>query len=177
MPRLTQTARGSRIALALALVVAAPAAAAQPARTVIYFGPGSRFLPAGTFCDFDVTSDREMTARLTFTDFSDGREASMGLTVRRTYSNPATGASFAAYTSAHEVDWFDANSPLVWGEATGQFIWQFFPGDVGPGGVIVDQLLEIYIQGKATYVYDSNTGATLEITLVGTTTDICAAIS
>ena len=40
-----------------------------------------------------------------------------------------------------------------------------------------DQLLEIYIQGKATYVYDSNTGATLEITLVGTTTDICAAIS
>jgi hypothetical protein len=177
MARLTNTVRGALIALMLALVVAAPVAAAQPTRTVIYVDPGTRFFPAGTFCAFDVTSDREMGGRLTFTDFSDGREASTGLLVRRTYSNIATGASVAAYTTAHEVDWFDANSTLVRGVATGQFIWQFFPGDVGPGGVIVDQLLEIYIQGKATYVYDSNTGATLAITIVGTTTDICATIS
>jgi hypothetical protein len=177
MLKLTRRARGAVIAVVLALVVAAPAAAAQPTRTVIYFDPGTRLLPAGTFCAFDVTSDRVMGARLTFTDFSDGREASMGLTVRRTYSNPATGASFAADTTAHEVDRFDPDTTLVRGEATGQFIYQFVPGDVGPGGVIVDHLLEIYIQGKVTYVYDANTGATLEITIVGTTTDICAAIS
>jgi uncharacterized protein (DUF58 family) len=177
MSTLTRTARGAVIALALALIVAAPAAAAQPTRTVIYFDPGIRLLAAGTFCDFDVTSDRKMAARLTTTDFVDGREASMGLTVRRTYTNAATGKSFAADTTAHEVDWFDADTLLVTGEAAGQFIYQFVPGDVGPDGVILDHLVELYIQGTATYVYDSNTGATLEITIVGMTTDICAALS
>jgi hypothetical protein len=43
--------------------------------------------------------------------------------------------------------------------------------------VVLDHLLELYIQGSVTYVYDSATGATLEIAIVGTTTDICAAIS
>jgi hypothetical protein len=164
------------IAVALVLAIAAPVAAAQPTRTVIYFDPGTRSLAAGTFCAFDVTSDRKMSARLTITDYSDGREAVMGLTVRRTYTSTVTGKSFAADTTAHEVDWFDA-TPLVRGEATGQFIYQLVPGDVGPGGVVVDHLLELYIQGTVSYVYDSNTGATLMFALVGTATDICAAIS
>jgi len=177
MFRPSRPVRGAVIALALALVVAAPAAAAQPTRTVIYGDPGTRFLQAGTFCEFDVHSDRRSGSRLTITDFSNGSEASMALVVRRTYTSDVTGKTLAVDTTAHEVDWFDANSPLVRGEATGQFIYQFVPGDVGPGGVVVDRLLELYIQGTVTYVYNSETGATLQITIVGTTTDICAAIS
>jgi hypothetical protein len=175
MSRLSRPARGAVIALALACLVAAPVAAAQPIRTVIYFDPGTRALPAGSFCAFDVTSVRLSTARLTITDFSDGSEASMGLTVRRSYTNNVTGKTFTADTTAHEVDWYGATT--VQGVATGQFIYQFLPGDVGPGGVIVDHLTELYIQGTVTYVYDANTYATLAFSLVGTTTDICAAIS
>lgn len=176
MNKLARTARGIVIALGLAVLIAAPAAAAQPIRTVIQSDPGTRSLIAGTFCDFAVITDRPMGARLTILDYVDGSEASIGLVVRRTYTNPATGKTFAASTDAHEVDWFDSTS-LVRGEASGRFIYQFVPGDVGPGGVIVSRLTELYVQGKVTYVYDSNTGATLSITIIGTTTDICAAIS
>jgi hypothetical protein len=174
--RLTRTARGAVIALVLALVAAAPVAAAQPTRTVIDLGPLTRQAPAGTFCDFDVTLSRP-ASWLRIMDFSDGREALVGHAIPRTVTNDATGATFVASTSAHEVDRFDPDSTLVRGEATGQFIYEFLPGDVGPDGVVVDHLLELFIQGKATYVYDSNTGATLEITIQGTATDICAAIS
>jgi hypothetical protein len=41
----------------------------------------------------------------------------------------------------------------------------------------VSRLTELYIQGAVRYVYDSSTGATLSITIAGTTTDICAALS
>jgi hypothetical protein len=174
--KIVRTARGAVVALALVLVVAAPAAAAQPLRTVIDGDPATRELPAGTFCDINVTTVRPRGFRLTVTDFSDGREALVASFVGRTYTNDETGATFAASTTALETDWFDA-IPLVRGVATGQFIYQLVPGDVGPGGVVVDHLLELYIQGQATYVYDSNTGATLELTILGTATDICAAIS
>jgi hypothetical protein len=173
--RLTRTAPGAIIALGLALVVAAPAAAAQPTRTVIDAGPVARLLPAGTFCDFDVTVQRP-GGWLSILDFSDGREALVGHFVGRIYTNVATGATFAASTSAHEVDWFD-DSPLVRGVTTGKFIYEFLPGDIGPNGVVIDHLLELYIQGQATFAYDSNTSATVEFAVEGTTTDICAAIS
>jgi hypothetical protein len=172
--RLTRTARGAVIAVTLALVVAAPAAASRPTRTVIDLGPLTRQALAGTFCDFDVTLSRP-ASWLSVMDFSDGREALVGHAIPRTVTNDATGATFVASTSAHEVDRFD--STLVRGEVTGQFIYEFLPGDVGPGGVVVDHLLELFIQGKATYVYDSNTNATVQFTLEGTATDICAAIS
>jgi hypothetical protein len=175
MSRLTRPARGAVIALALVLLSAAPAAAAQPTRTVIDLGPVARLLPAGTFCDFDVTVDRP-SGWLSILDFSDGREALVGHVVGRTYTNVRTGATFAANTSAHEVDWFD-DSPLVRGVVTGEFNYEFLPGDVGPDGVVIDHLLELHIQGKVTYAYDSNTSATLEFAVEGTTTDICAALS
>ncbi|MBI3751756.1 MAG: hypothetical protein HY263_08915 [Chloroflexi bacterium] len=176
MKQLIRTARGAVIALALALVVAAPAAAAQPTRTVIDLDPLTRQLPAGTFCDFDVTVQRP-GGWLSIMDFSDGREALVGHAVGRIYTNDATGATFAASTSAHEVDRFDPDSTLVRGVVTGEFNFEFLPGDVGPDGVVIDHLLELHIQGQATYVYDSNTSATLEFVLQGTATDICAAIS
>ncbi len=176
MKNLTRAMRGAVVAVSLAVLIAAPAKAAQPIRTVIRFDPDTRSLLAGTFCDFAVTTDRPLGARLTILDYVDGREATMALVARRTYTNPATGKTFVASTNAHEVDWFDS-SPLVRGEASGQFIYQLVPGDVGPGGAIVGRLTELYVQGTATYVFDSTTGATLSLTVIGTTADICAAIS
>src|SRR5258706_2029456 len=71
--RLTRTTRGAVVALALALLGAAPAAAAQPTRTVIVAGPVAHY-PAGTGCEFDVTVYRSPGSRTTITDFSDGNE-------------------------------------------------------------------------------------------------------
>ncbi len=174
MSRLTRTVRGAGIAVALALLVAAPAAAAQPTRTVIVAGPATHY-PAGTGCDFDVTVYRPRGGWNTFTDFSDGREAIVNHVVERTITNDTTGATFVETSVAHEVDRFDGD--LIIGAINGQFIFQFFPGDVGPDGVVLDHLLALYVQGRATYVVDGTTFATLAISIVGTTTDICAALS
>lgn len=66
----TRTARVPVIALALALVWAAPAAAVRPARLVIHLDQGTFDRPPGTFCDFEVTTTRLMDSRLTITDLS-----------------------------------------------------------------------------------------------------------
>ena len=176
MNKLTRTASGAVVALVLALIASAPVAAAQPTRMVMYDPPSNATLEAGTFCAFTVTTNRPAGRSTTTTVFDNGREAVIGLAVQRTYTNPANGKSFAAQTSAHEVDWFDAY-PMVRGTAQGQFIWAALPGDVGPGGVIVDHLMRLYIQGSVTYVTNWETGATSQFSMTGQATDICAAIS
>jgi hypothetical protein len=81
-------------------------------------------------------------------------------------------------TSAYrEVDRFDADAGVIRGSVTGQSIFQFAPGDVAPDGSIVDHTYAIFIQGKVSYVIDATTGATLAISIQGSYTDICAAIS
>ena len=56
MVRLTRSARGAVIAVTLALLVAAPAAAAPPTRTARPLA-GGFVLPAGMACAFDVAGD------------------------------------------------------------------------------------------------------------------------
>ena len=174
LPRLPRAAGGAAMALVLAIVVAAPAAAAQPTRTVVVAGPLTHF-PAGTGCDFDVTVYRPRGGWTAITDFTDGREAFVNHVVERTITNDATGATFVEVTSSHEVDTFE--NGVIRGSISGQFIFEFYPGDVGPDGVILDHILALYIQGWASYVIDGTTFATLAITINGTTTDICAALS
>ena len=174
MNQLTRTARGAVIALALALVIAAPAAAAKPTRTVVVASPLTHY-PAGTGCDFDVTVYRPAGGWTAITDFSGGREMLINHVIKRTITNDATGSTFVEESISREVDRFENGQIL--GMISGQFIWQFYPGDVGPDGVVLDHLLALYIQGSATYVVDANTFATLAITLQGTATDICAARS
>jgi hypothetical protein len=172
--KFNRAAPGAVVALAFALISATPAAAAQPTRTVIYAGPVAHY-PAGTGCDFDVTVYRTPGSRTTFTNFSDGREMVLNHSVQRRITNDATGAVFVESSIDHEVDWFEGG--LIRGTINGQFIWQFYPGDVGLDGVVLDHLLALFMVGRATYVVDATTGATLEINFNGTATDICAAIS
>lgn len=172
--RLPRTARGAVIAMALALVVAAPAAAAQPTRTIIWAGPVGYF-PAGSGCDFDVTVYRSPGSRTTISDFSSGTETILNHASHRAITNDATGAQFVESSISHEADTFDGD--LIHGSINGQFIWQFYPGDVGPDGLVLDHLLALFVVGQATYTVDANTYATLAIDFVGQMTDICAAIS
>jgi hypothetical protein len=175
--KLIRSARGAVIAVVLALVVAAPAAAAQPTRTVTHFSAGATHFPAGTGCEFDVTAYRTDNSFSIITDFSDGREMGIFHSSRRTIVNDATGATFVETTANREVDRFDTDAGVIRGSVTGQSIFQFAVGDVAPDGSIVDHVYAIFIRGKVSYVIDDTTFATLAISVEGTYTDICAAIS
>ena len=175
MKTLRRTASGGGVALVLALLVAAPAAAAQPIRTLIVAGPATHY-PAGEGCaDFGVTVYRPLGGWTAITDFSDGRESLINHVIQRTITNDATGATFVETSVSHEVDRFE-NGQII-GRINGQFIWQFYPGDLGPDGAVLDYILALYIQGSANYVVDGTTYATQAITIKGTVRDICAALS
>lgn len=176
LSRLPRAARGAVIAVVLALVCTAPAAAAQPTRTVTYADPFTHY-PAGTFCDFPITVYRTPGARTTDTTFSDGREVIENHSVQRTEVNDANGKAFVT-TSVHlEVDRLDVANNVYRGTSSGQSIFTFGPGDVGPDGAIVDHYFAIFIRGTATYVVDATTFLFLALSIQGTYTDICAAIS
>lgn len=175
--RLTRPARGAAIALVLGLLVAAPAAAAQPARTVFHFsGDRVQHYLAGNGCPFDVTVHLTSRAGVSITDFSDGREVIEENSMHRAISSDVTGKTFVENQEFRDVEWIDPTTGLRFGETSGQFIDTFWRGDVGPYG-IVDQNVSYAIVGHQTYVLDPNTYATLALTVTGTITDICAAIS
>ena len=175
MSNLTRPARGAVIAFVLALACAAPASAAQPTRYEI---PGTlvSHVPAGEGCDFAVTAYKLPSAQTTVTEFSNGTLAFEAHSLHRRIVNDATGAEYNDNIVSYEVDRVDS-AGIDHGTINGQFIWQFYPGDMGPDGVVLDHVLALDITGRATYVVDWNTGVTLAITIVGQTTDICAAIS
>jgi hypothetical protein len=175
--RLPRPARGAVIALVLAVLWAAPAAAAVPTRTVSHV-PGDRVghFPAGTGCTFDVTVYSDPKAHATVTDFSDGTEVYVVHAMFRTITSDVTGATFVENQEYRDAEWIDATSGLLRGETSGQFIDTFFPGDVGPYGV-VDQVVSYSIIGSQTYLLDPNTYATLALNIKSTITDCCATIS
>jgi hypothetical protein len=172
-----RTALGAVIAVVLAVVWAAPAAAAQPTRTVTQL-PADRVghFPAGTGCTFDVTVYSSPKGHVTVTDFSDGTEVVEAHAMFRTITSDVTGATFVENQEFRDAEWIDATSGLLRGETSGQFIDTFWPGDVGPYGV-VDQVVSYSIIGSQTYVLDPTTYATLELKIKGTITNICTAIS
>ena len=175
--RIPRWPRGALVAVVLALVAAAPAAAAQPTRTVSHF-PADRVghFPAGTGCPFDVTVYSSPKGHGSVTDFSDGTEVYEVHAMFRTITNDATGATFVENQEYRDAEWIEATSGLLRGETTGQFIDTLWPGDVGPYGV-VDQNVSYSIIGSQTYVLDPNTYAVLALHIKGTITNICAAIS
>ena len=172
-----RTARGAVIAVVLALIVAAPVAAAQPTRTVTHF-PGDRVghFPAGTGCTFDVTVYSGPPAHITVTDFSDGTEVVEVNATKRAITSDVTGKVFMDDQVYRDAERIDPATGLLRGETSGQFIDTFFPGDVGPYGV-VDQVVSYAIIGHQTYTLDPNTFATLALSITGSITNICAAIS
>ena len=175
MTTLRRTASGAVVALVLALVAAAPAAAAQPTRTVVQDDPVSHY-PAGRGCDFDVTAYKQPSAHYTEFDFSSGVVAYQIHAMHRRIVNDATGAEYDESIVAREVDSADANG-IDHGSINGQFIWTFLVGDVYLDGSVMDHVTSLDMVGRATYTVDLNTGATLAISFVGQSTDICAAIT
>jgi hypothetical protein len=172
--RLTRTARGGVIALVLALVVAAPAAAAQPTRTVKYdLSPW--VLPAGTACAFDVIAT-QVKGFATVTTFSDGADlVTKDVTAR--FTNEQSGASVVLRLAYRIVERFDPATGVVTGVSSGQSPANFVPGDISPFGVVSGNGALYNFVGEYSYTYDTNTNVFSVSSYTGTVTDICALLS
>lgn len=175
MKQLTRTAPVAALALAFALIAAAPVAAAQPTRQVF---PGTlvSHYPAGQGCEFNVTAYKLPSARTTEIDYSDGTIVFESHSMHRRIISDVTGLEYDDNIESHEVDNVDANG-IDHGSINGQFIWTFLVGDVYIDGTVMDHVTSLDMVGRATYTVDWNTGATLGISFIGQYTDICAAIS
>jgi hypothetical protein len=171
--KLTRTARGAVIAVVLAVVWAAPAAAAQPTRVVRDLHP---FVdPAGTACAFDVAGEPS-SGFSTKTTFSDGREM-YSVHAKGAYVNMATGARFESRDIFTEIDRFDPVTGILVGLNDGETTSSFSPGDMGPFGVVGTNGALYHFVGTIHYTYDTNTNVFSVLAYSGTVTDVCAALS
>jgi hypothetical protein len=185
MITLTRSARGVMIAAVLALVWAAPAAAAETTRTVRPLS-GGFVLPAGTACAFDVAGEPRTapTSRAAFqsggfvaeTDFSDG-SVQRSLRARGAYVNLETGARFPTLDTYRDVSRFDPATGIQVGVESGQMTWSFLPGDVGPYGVVGRHGALYHFIGGVSYTFDTTTNHATQFAYSGTVTDVCAALS
>lgn len=174
MKALSRSARSAGIALALALLSVAPAAAAQPTRTVFYPTGGSH--PAGQGCAFDITFVDAPGSRITVTDFSDGRELAIVHAVA-TLTNVDTGKTFVHKAFFHDVSWYDAADD-VWRDVTdGQVVIWLYPGDLGPYGIVGSDGLAVRIEGTVWTAWDPNANAVTEFAYVGTIQNVCDLLS
>lgn len=173
MHRLIRVARGAAIALGLVLVIAAPAAAARPTRSV--YLPQAHTDVAGTACAFDVdfSPTRGFNA---YTDFSDGSEQHIA-NVDVTLTNHETGATFVHRARFNDTSWYDAATNQYHGWTSGQVLVQFFPGDLGPDGIVQYPGALYRFVGTQSYTWDANVNAYTQLSYVGTVTDVCALLA
>jgi hypothetical protein len=173
--QLPRAARGAAMALVFAIVVAAPVAAAAPTKTVLH--PISDYYgPADSGCGFAVTRVFNSGARTTYFDYADGSELVTFNSVK-TITNLDNDKTFTLHTVGHIYEWVDA-AGLVQGQGNGQFIFGFYPGDVGPDGSVVQAPgLGYYFTGIAWYTWDPNTEHITAFSYQGSFVDVCAALS
>ena len=185
MITLTRSARGAMIAVALALVSAAPAAAAQPTRTVRPLS-GGFVLPAGTACAFDVAGEPRTapTPRAAFqsggfnakTVFSDG-SVQLSVRARGAYVNLETGARLPTLDTYRDLSRFDPATGIQVGVESGETTWSFLPGDVGPYGLVGSDGALYHFVGTVSYTFDTNANHSTQFAYSGRVTDVCAALS
>jgi hypothetical protein len=171
--RLTRTARGAVIAVVLALVVAAPVAAAQPTR-IVFHHLFPWVLPAGSACAFDVIAE-QVSGFAAKTTFSDGAVVITKDAPTR-YTNEQSGASVVLRQVYRDIERFDLATGVITGSSIGQTPANFVPGDRGPFGVVTGNGALFNFIGTLNYTYDTNTNV-FSVSYSGTVTDICALLS
>jgi hypothetical protein len=155
-------------------VVAAPAAAAQPART--RYVPSTGPIPAGTACSFEVLRQILPGAHDVYTEYSDGRSV-LNAHGDVVLTNAETGASFVHHAAFNSPEWFDPSTGLIRGMVNGSVLQGFWPGDAGPYGVVGAPGALYRFVGTIWYAYDPDTYVTVEFRYQGTITDICALLA
>ncbi|MBA2719523.1 MAG: hypothetical protein H0U52_09830 [Chloroflexi bacterium] len=123
-----------------------------------------------------MTVYRARDGRATETDFSDGSTVYEVHSMKRTITNDATGQSLTENQIYHDLEWIDPSNGWIRGITSGQSIQQFYPGDVGPNGIVQEPAAYI-IHGTTWWAWDPATEHQTEFRWTGTLTDICAVIS
>jgi len=176
MRKLMRPALGAAIALVLALAAAAPAAADQPITTVIH-RTTDHFSAEESGCGFAVTRTFSDKSRITVKDFSSGVEVRLRHEVI-TIRNDDSGATTVVRAFSHSAEWY-AGDGLYPGEVSGQWIFAFYPGEMGPDGQIVPDGggYGLLFTGRGYYTWDDNVGHITQFRYEGTYIDVCAALS
>lgn len=173
MHELRPAARGAALAVVLAFVLAAPAAAAQPTRTVTQGLPGF-ILPAGSACAFDVAG-RPSRGFIARTGFSDGRVL-LSVRAHGEYVNLETGSRYPTADNYRDLSTTGADG-IITGTETGETTWYFLPGEVGPFGIVQAPGALYHFVGSVWYTYDTVAGRATSFTFVGTVRDFCRLLS
>ena len=172
--RLPRTARGGVFALALALTVAAPAAAATTPTRIVRSLNGF-VMPAGQACTFPVAGV-PTSGFVAVIDFPDGREK-RSVHAKGYYENLDTGKRYWVNDSWSELDVYDPTTNILVITTSGLGDYVFWPGDASPfGGVMAGPGL-YRIDGTAVNTVDFNVNQTTAFTWSGRIIDICAALS
>ena len=173
-PRFPRTARGAIIAVALALMVAAPAAAATTPTRVVR-SPNGFVMPAGQACTFPVAGV-PTSGFAAVIDFPDGREK-RSIHIKGYYENLDTGKRYWVNDSWSELDMYDPPTNILVITTSGLGDYVFWPGDASPFGGLMAGPGLYRIAGTAVNTVDFNVNQTTAFTWSGRITDICAAIA
>jgi hypothetical protein len=148
--------------------------AAKPERTVLV-PPDPFVLPAGLGCAFDVFIEPHDDLRIMNFAFDDGRSVLIEQGTA-TISNVESGASFEHHPAFHEIDTVDASTNEIVVVSHGRVAIPFFPGDMGPNGVVSEPGLFLRFIGSTQARIDADTFVVTEFSFVGSYIDICAQI-
>jgi hypothetical protein len=174
MARLTRLARGIVVAVVLALVVAAPAAAATPPTRTVY-EPHEFVIPAGQGCSFDIRGvpTSGFQAQTVFSD----NEWRKSIHVKGYYENMDTGATYWVNDTWSELDVYDPATNILVVSTSGQVDTEFWAGDASPFGGLMTTATMYRFTGTTTNTVDFNLNHTVQFTWSGRVTDLCAALS
>jgi hypothetical protein len=162
------------VAFGWILGLAEPVAADKPDRVVI--APDGFDVPAGFGCSFAVSATPDARARQTFTTFTDGRFQTVGH-ANPTFTNVDTGATYVQRSRYQAIETYDPVTNVIVAELSGRVFFVFFPGDVGPDGLVGPHGQIVGFVGHIRATYDPDTFAITSFEHIGTSTDICAEIS
>jgi hypothetical protein len=162
-------------AILLGTLATAPIVAAAKPDKLVLGTPGPTVSPAGEGCAFEVHFDPIEIKRTVFT-FADGTQfikyKGYGI-----MSNPESGSTFLHHVVMQAIDTFDPAANEYRSEYHGQFGIKFWPGDVGPYGVVGEPGLFLRFTGSAEVTYDADTFASTAFSYTGTFIDICSVLA
>lgn len=164
-------------AVVLSLVAVPSAQAVRPTRTVEDATGG--VLPAGSACSFRVAVEpADDPPTTTETIFSDGDVMGQIRDGFIRLKNVKTGKSIVHHSQYRNLTTYDALTNQADVVVDGTAFWWFFPGDVGPFGIVGKPGLLLSITGHVEYRLDLETELTTSFYLDGKINfDICAALS
>jgi hypothetical protein len=123
-------------------------------------------IPAGTGCAFDVLEELGENARITFTEFSDGR-------LRAQAHGDVVLRNLETEQSSDWKNRWNAWQTSTVFEASGRLLFSFFPGDQGPFGTVGENGALFGLVGHTEITFDADTGAITSFSLDGQAIDIC----